>query len=132
MEQFQNCSANIRSDYTKLAYLRSLVTDYALSIINHLTINNANFKIAIDLMKAEFLDTELIVDGIFWKLINSNPKFDSDYNGVKQYIAQVRTDLCELNSSSNIDFITSNTPGNLLVSHIVFSKNTKFVKARDN
>ena len=128
MEQFQNCSANIKSDSAKLAYLRSLVTDYAFSIITHLTINNANFKIAIDLLKAEFLDTELIVDEIFCQLINSNPKFDSDYNGVKQYLARIRADLYELNSSYNIDFITSNTPGNLLVSHIVFSKIPNLLK----
>ena len=128
LEQFQNCSANIKSDSAKLAYLRSLVTEYAFSIISHLTINNANFKIAIDLLKAEFLDPELIVDEVFCQLINSNPKFDSDYNGVKQYLARIRADLYELNSSYNIDFITSNTPGNLLVSHIVFSKILNLLK----
>ena len=122
LEQFNNCSANIRSDSAKLSYLRSLLYDYAFSIISHLTINDANFTIAIDLLKAEFLDTGFIVDEIFSQLINSNPKYDTDFTGVKQYIARVRADLYELQSSYNIDFISANTPGNLIVSHLVFSK----------
>ena len=70
IEQFNYCSANIIwSNYAKLSYLRSLLTNCAFSIINHLTINDPNFATAVDLLKVELLDMDFIVDKIFHQLI---------------------------------------------------------------
>ena len=128
LTNFQNCTANIRSDALKLSYLRSLLTDYAFAIISHLTINEPNYNIAIDLLKNEFLDNNFIIDEIFSQLIKSFPKYDPEFVSVKQFLAKARADLYELNSSFGLDFITENTPGNYLVSHLIFNKLPNILK----
>src|SRR5215469_6681748 len=56
--QFMNVTG-LRDGYsnaTKLAYLSSYLSDYALSIISHLSIIDDNYLIAMELLKKEFLN----------------------------------------------------------------------------
>ena len=48
-------------DSAKLTYLRGYLTDYAFSVISHLSISNENYKAALDLLNAKFLDEEFII-----------------------------------------------------------------------
>ena len=68
--QFENYVANMQSNSSKLSYLRSVLTDYAFSITSHLTITDANYEIAVNLLKAKFLDNEYIFDEIFCEILN--------------------------------------------------------------
>ena len=43
-------------DSAKQMYLRGYLTDYACSVISHLSISNENYKAALDWLNAEFLD----------------------------------------------------------------------------
>lgn len=126
--QFLNCVSNMRSDSAKLSYLRSVLTDYAFSVISHLSITDANYQIAVNLLKAEFLDNELIVDQIFSDILNSKPKFDNDFFDVRKFLTKSRADLYELASSFHMDFITSGSSGNRLMSHIIFQKLPNLLK----
>ena len=128
MQQFENCTANMKSESAKLAYLRTCLTDFPLQLISHLTINNDNYLVAINLLTSEFLDIPFIVDDIFKMLISAYPKYDPEFMEVKKYISKVRADLYDLFTTFKLDFLTPNTSGHILVSHIVFSKLPNIIK----
>ena len=127
--QFKNCvDANgTLPGSVKLTYLRSYLTDYALKIISHLTINDSNYDIAIKLLKDEFLDEEFITDEFLKQLCNETPKYDTEFNNVRQYLNETRAILYEL-KSYNVDLLQDNTAGSKLASHIVFSKLPNIIK----
>ena len=128
LSQFQNCVANMRSNSSKLSYLRSVLSDYAFSIISHLTITDSNYEVAINILRAEFLDNEYIVDEIFREILNSHPKYDNEFADVKKFLAKSRADLFELANSFNLDFVTSGSSGNILMSHIIFGRLPNVIK----
>lgn len=80
----------------KLQYLRGYLADYALQIIQHLTITNENYDVAIQLLKEEYWDHEYIVNEILKQISENKPVLDSEFEGVKQYLTKVRADLLEL------------------------------------
>ena len=73
-------------DSAKLTYLRGCLTDYAFSVISHLSISNENYKAALDLLNAEFLDKEFIIEEYFTKIISNSPKYDPQFEDVKKYL----------------------------------------------
>ena len=129
LSQFNNCvdASGTLPGSVKLTYLRSYLTDYALKIISHLTINDSNYDIAINLLKEEFLDEEFITDEFLKQLCNESPKYDPDFNNVRQYLNETRAILYEL-QSYNVDLLLDNTAGSKLASHIVFSKLPNIIK----
>ena len=58
LSQFNNVinSKNNLSNSAKLSYLKGYVTDYAFQVIQHLTISDNNFDIALELLSEELLD----------------------------------------------------------------------------
>ena len=123
LSQFNNCidSVGTLSDSSKLTYLRGYVKDYAFRIISHLSINDDNYDIAVQLLKDEFLDKEYIIDESFKMLINNYPKYDENFCNVKSYINDCRALLYEL-KSYNMDLLEVDTAGCKFISHIIFMK----------
>ena len=66
-------------DSARLTYLSGYLTDYAFSVISHLSISNENYKAALDLLNAEFLDKEFIIEEYFTKIISNSPKYDPQF-----------------------------------------------------
>ena len=121
--QFSNvidCRKNL-TDSAKLAYLHSYLKGYAFKIVKHLSITDANYPIALDLLKQEFLDEEYLIDEIYKKIMHSYPAFDSTYNTTRLYINEIKSYLFEL-KNFGFDFIEEKSPGNSFVSHVIFSK----------
>ena len=119
--QFNNSIDDSLSGSIKLTYLRNYLTGYAYQIISHLSISDEYYSVAVSLLKSEFLDEEYIVDEYFKKIINSSPKFDSDFEGLRQFLNESRASLYEL-KSHNVNLMEEETSGNKLISHIIFDK----------
>ena len=68
LAQFYNCVSSVSSDKAKLSLLKSYLTGYAAQLLFHLTLQEANYEVAIKLLTEEFLDIPLIVDEIFKQL----------------------------------------------------------------
>ena len=119
--QFNNSIDESLSGSVKLTYLRSYLTGYAYKIIAHLSISDANYPVAISLLESEFLDIEHITDEYLKQIINSNPKFDSEFEGLRQFLNETRAALHEL-KGYNVDLLEEGTAGNKLYSHIIFGK----------
>ena len=127
--QFQNCvdaGGNLPGS-AKLTYLRSYLTGYAYKIISHLSITDDNYNTAVALLKDEFLDTEFIADEYFTQIIKASPKYDHNFENVRQYLNETRAALHEL-KSYNIDLMEEHTSGNKLISHIIFDKLPNIIK----
>ena len=73
LAQFYNCVSSVSSDKAKLSLLKSYLTGYAAQLISHLTLEEANYEVAIKLLTEEFLDIPLIVDEIFKQLLDASP-----------------------------------------------------------
>src|SRR5215469_5735944 len=109
------------SNATKLAYLASYLSDYSLSIISHLSIINDNYPIAMELLKKEFLNKNLIIAKAYEFIIN-NPvsnSYDTDFIKTKTYINDVRSMIFELRNY-DLDFMIKDSPRKSLLSHIFF------------
>ena len=52
--QFENCVYHVTSDVVKLAHLRGYITDTAFDIVSHLTLEDANYELAIELLDEQF------------------------------------------------------------------------------
>ena len=99
----------------------SHVIDYAFSVISHLSISNENYKAALDLLNAEFLDKEFIIEEYFTKIISNSPKYDPRFEDVKKYLIETREFIHDL-KNYGVDFLLPNSSGLKLISHIVFNK----------
>ena len=108
-------------DSAKLTYFRGYLTDYAFSVISHLSISNENYKAALDLLNAEFLDKEFIIEEYFTKIISSSPKYDPQFEDVKKYLNETRACIHDL-KNYGVDLLLPNSSGLKLISHIVFNK----------
>ena len=120
--QFNNVigyRANL-SDSTKLTYLKTYLRGYALKTIQHLQISNDNYKVAVDLLTREFLDSNALIDDLLKKLFALKPKNYHNFAETKIFINDVRCILGDL-KTYNYDFLESK-PANLLISHFVFHK----------
>ena len=120
--QFNNVmtSGGKLDDSAKLRY-SGYLTDYAFSVISHLSISNENYKAALDLLNAEFLDKELIIEEYFTKIISNSPKYDPQFEDVKKYLNETRACINDL-KNYGVDLLLPNSSGLKLISHIVFNK----------
>ena len=121
--QFNNCvdAAAQLSDSNKLTYLRGYLTGYAFKVISHLSISDDNYKVAIDLLKDEFLDVPYIVDESFKQLLSKSPTFNTDFAGVRSYINECRAIVYELRQYK-VDLLDKDAAGCKLLSHIISGK----------
>ena len=106
-------------DSTKLSYLKSYLRGYALKVIQHLSVTDKNYSVAVKLLEKEFLDKEVLADDLYKKLLEMKPKFDSSFQSTKSYINDVR---CVLNDLLNYDRnLLEGETSTEFVSHIVFN-----------
>ena len=122
LAQFYKCVSSVSSDKAKLSLLKSYLTGYAAQLISYLTLEEANYEVAMKLLTEEFLDIPLIVDEIFKQLLDTSSKYDANFINRKQFLSETRMDLSELRTSYNLDFFEEETPGFRIISHIVCVK----------
>ena len=122
LAQFYNCVSSVSLDKAKLSLLKSYLTGYVAQLLSHLTLEEANYEVAIKLLTEEFLDIPLIVDEIFKQLLDASPKYNANFINMKQFLSETRADLSELRTSYNLDFFEEETPGFRIISHIIFAK----------
>ena len=123
LEQFNNvidCKTNM-TDASKLIYLRGYLRGYAFKVVQHLSVCDQNYAIAIKLLKEEFLDVNFIVDELLKKILTMKPKNEFNNNDTRIYINEIRAILYEL-SKFDYDFMQVGSPGCLFVSHVIYSK----------
>ena len=74
------------------------------------------------MLNKEFWNIPFIISEIFKQILNTSLKHDHEFLSVKHYLAEVQADLLELKTSYGLDFFEENTPGFMLVSHIILNK----------
>src|SRR5215469_81804 len=115
--QFMNV-IGLRSEFsnpTKLSYLTSYLSDYALKIVSHLSIIDDNYLVALELLKKEFLNKNLVIAEAYDFIINNfvSNSYDLNFAKTRNYINDVRGMVFEL-KNHGLDFMKKDTPGNSL------------------
>ena len=113
------CRKNI-TDSIKLTYLKSYLSGYAAKVVQHLQVNDENYRTVLNLLDSEFQNIPNLIDDLFKKLLKSSPSFDTTFHKVKEYVSEIRALISDL-KIYKLDFL-SDGPGNKLLSHIVIKK----------
>ncbi|XP_018009589.2 uncharacterized protein LOC108667116 [Hyalella azteca] len=121
IQQFNNvidCRHSL-SDASKLTYLKTYLKGYALKIIDHLSINNENYAVALQMLEREFIDRKALVNDLIQKLFDLSPKYHPDYLGTKIYINEIRSTVSDL-KKWDCDLLQGS--GNVMLSVLLFGK----------
>ena len=92
------------SDCYKLKYLQSKAQGDAGTFIKHLELKDENYEVALELLKKHFLDIEYIRDELIKKILILKPEYDPEYNKTKQYLAEIKNIVNDLNRHYEADF----------------------------
>ena len=105
LNQFNNVIASRKnlSDSTKQTYLYGYLRDYALKVVKHLPISDDDYKLALSMLKQEFLDVSYITDETFKNILKAAPsmEFDPEFTSVKIYLNEIRAFFWALAVSSS-------------------------------
>ena len=107
------------TDVTKLIYLESLLGGRALSLIEHLPVNEYAFDEAWKLLEDEFLDKDFLVNSILSELINW-PSC-GNLTITMEFSTFLKSKLLSLRRVG-FYFEERNTPGNVLLCNLVRAK----------
>ena len=120
--QFNNAIGNRPnlSLSAKLTYLKGYLSGYAGKLVEHLSDNDANYAVALDLLNREFLNKKAIVSELSNKLFSLKCKFDPSYCETKLFISELRGILADL-KIYDCDVVGENA-SNVLISNLIFSK----------
>ena len=107
----------------KLSVLRSHLEPEGLAfkLIGDLAITDANYEEAEKILLKEYLDVNRIRDELFHELLNKVPKFETNFEGVRIYVAEIKATMHDLKESYKADFVVDSA-GYLLISSVVFHK----------
>ena len=97
-------------------------------VIEHLSVLDENYFVALDLLRSEFLDLDFIKSQIFAEMLSHEFKAEFDMDALRTFCTQMKANLWELKSSYGLNFMVRETTGEKLVSHIVFDKLPDFFK----
>lgn len=122
LSQFENCIADIKSKSTKLQYLSGYLADYALKIIQHLSISDENYNTALAVLKNEFLDKDIMIRENRNEISEAKPYFNSDVINIRKYLTKIPADLSDLKDSYGMDFQLEGSPRKVYMSNRIFAK----------
>ena len=129
LNQFNNVidSKKHLSESVKLLYLIGYLRDYALKQVNHSSLTDSNYKVALNLLKEEFLDKEFIIDKTLKNILKAMPskEYDPEFLNIKYHLSEIKSYLYEL--QQYVNFFQEGSSGNILISHMIMNKLPKIV-----
>lgn len=84
------------SPSAKLTYLKSYLTGYAYKVLEHLTVVDDNYAVALKLLSHEFMNKDALVDQLCSKLFSLKCKYDQSYHETRIFITTVRSLIADL------------------------------------
>ena len=116
------------SESTKLSYLIGYLRDYALKQVRHLSLTDSNNKVALNLLKEEFLDKKFTIDETLKNILKAIPseEYDPEFLNIRYYLSEIKSYLYEL-QQYNVNFFQEGSSGNILISHMIMNKLLKIV-----
>ena len=125
LNQFNNVidSKKHLSESAKLSYLIGYLRDYALKQVSHLSLTDSNYKVALNLLKEEFLYQEFIIDETLKNILKAMPseEYDPEFLNIKYYLSEIKSYLYEL-QQYNLNFFQEGSSGNILISRMIMNK----------
>ena len=98
------------------------MVSYPAQVIEHLSVSDENYFVALDPLRSEFLDLDFIKSQIFAEILSHELKAEFDLDALGTFCTQVKANIWELKSAYGLDFMARETPGEELVSHSFFKR----------
>lgn len=108
------------SNSAKLTYLKSYLSGYALKIVEHLSITDPNYKVALDLLDKFFLNKGAVISQLCERLLSVDCKYDPSFSSTLIFVNEVRGILADL-KIFECDVLSENS-AIIIVSHVIFGK----------
>ena len=116
------------SDTGKLLYLKSALKNPALSLISVLSSTGENFHKAIDILKKEYFNVNVILEKHFQRIVDIPPIKYGDLDSTRNFLNNLRASVQEF---STLDLeIQEDSFGDKLLSYIVSTKLDKTFKEK--
>ena len=116
------------SDTGKLLYLKSALKNPALSLISVLSSSGENFHKAIDILKKEYFNVNVILEKHFQRIVDIPPIKYGDLDSTRNFLNNLRASVQEF---STLDLeIQEDSFGDKLLSYIVSTKLDKTFKEK--
>ena len=128
LSQFENLVRGVKSSFYKLQILRSYLSGYPAPVIEHLSVSDENYFVALDILRSEFQDHDFRKSQIFAEILSHKPKAEFDLDALRTFCMQVKANFLEFKSSYGLDFMFRETSVKEFVSHIVFNNLPGFFK----
>lgn len=118
LSRFENCVAGRANNTDRLKTSWNL----PLLLINHVSISNKNYQVALTVLKDEYLDEDEIIDNIFQDVVVFSSKREKSFSTLTELISKTASLLAELESSFNCTFSDDHFSGACLMVKILFSR----------
>ena len=119
IKKFEYFTTNVASNVDKLNWLFFCVKGDAFELIKTLTLEDANYKIALDKLNKIYLDDKKIIQSIVSTIYKyHNPSPDKNYSNIAKGLTSLENHIAELKSVHKYDCYEG--AANLIVSHIIF------------
>ena len=111
----------IYSDEEKLIHLISNLGNTAYDMVKHLSSEGPNYKVALDILKSEYLDKIFIAEKIFQQLYEIWALSESNLATLNCYLNEMKVLTYDL-KSYGLDFLVPETPGFKTISSMIIYK----------
>ena len=119
IKKFEYFTTNVASNVDKLNWLFFCVKGEAFEQIKNLTLEDANYQIALDKLNKKYLDDKKIIQAIVSVIYKyNNPSPDKSYSNIAKGLTSLENHIAELKSVHKYDCYAG--AANLIVSHIIF------------
>lgn len=129
LSRFENCLAGLANDAERLKFLKCLLCDRPLLLINHLTICNKNYRAALTVLKNEYIDEDEIIDNIFQDILDISIRRKKHFATLTKFISKTTSLLAELESPFGCTFSDDRSSGVRLMAKILISRFPRKIKS---
>ena len=86
LAQFENLVSDVKSSACKFQILKSYLSGYSAQVIEHLSVSDENYFVALDLLRSEFLDLDFIKSQIFTEILSHELKAEFDLDALRTFL----------------------------------------------
>ena len=120
IKKFEYFTISVENDVDKLWWLFSSIKGDAYELIKYLSLEEANYNIALERLNKTYLDVDKIKQSIINHIYTyKNPSPDKNYSNVLQGLISLENHLAELKVVHKLDCYEP--AANKIVSHIIFN-----------
>ena len=130
LTKFENCAASISFATGKLYFFRCSLEGRSFQFIDHLSVSEDIYLVALKLLRDQYLDEEEIRREITQGMLDFHLENPKDLVGLKDFIIKPQADVGELWASYNCDLHDDTSAKAIIISQVLFAKLPSDIKGK--